>query len=65
MTTRNYSNLAAVVFAIIAVLQLIRAVLGWPVTVTTSWGTLSVPLWPNWLACAVFALLAWLGLRAG
>jgi hypothetical protein len=64
MSPRSYALLAAVVFAVAAVLQLIRAVLGWPVTVDTTWSTLSIPLWPNWIACIVFALLAWLGLRA-
>jgi hypothetical protein len=64
MSPRSYAFLAAVIFTIAAMLQLLRAILGWPVTVDTTWGTVSVPLWPNWIACAVFALLAWLGFAA-
>jgi hypothetical protein len=35
MTAKNYSRLAALIFAIVAVVQLARAVSGWPVTVGT------------------------------
>lgn len=64
MTARSYALLAAVIFAIIAVLQLMRALLGWPIMVETGWGPMSVPLWPNWVAFAAFGLLAWLGFTA-
>jgi uncharacterized membrane protein (DUF2068 family) len=60
MTARNYSLLAAVIFAIVAMLQLVRAVGAWPVTIAT----VSVPLWASWLACAVAAVLAALGFAA-
>jgi hypothetical protein len=60
MNTVDYSRLAAVIFAIIAVLQLLRAVLGWPVTVDAT----SIPVWASWLACVVAAALAWLGFSA-
>ena len=61
MTPQNYSRLAALIFAIVAVLQLVRALGGWPVTVG---GTVSIPLWASWTACAVAAVLAWLGFAA-
>jgi membrane protein implicated in regulation of membrane protease activity len=62
MTPRNYSLLAAAVFTLIALLQLARAVSGWPqVVVDNTW---SLPLWPNWIAFVVFAILAWFGFRA-
>jgi hypothetical protein len=61
MTAINYSRLAALIFAIVAVLQLARAVSGWPVTVGTS---ISIPLWASWIACVVAAGLAWLGFDA-
>jgi hypothetical protein len=64
MTMRSYTLLAAVIFAVIAVLQLMRAVLGWPITVVTAWGPMSMPVWPNWIAFAAFAFLAWLGFTA-
>ncbi len=60
MTARNYSLLAALIFAVVAMLQLVRAVGGWPVTVAT----ISVPLWASWIACAVAAVLAGLGFAA-
>lgn len=60
MTARNYCRLAAVIFTIVAILQLTRAVLGWDVTV----GTTVMPLWPSWIAFAVAGVLAWLGFSA-
>ena len=60
MTAQSYTRLAAVIFVIIAVLQAVRAVGGWPIAVD---GT-SVPVWASWIACAVAAVLAWLGFSA-
>ena len=39
MNPQRYAVVAAIIFAVIAVLQLARAVLGWPIAVTTPWGT--------------------------
>jgi hypothetical protein len=64
MNPQRYALIVASVFAAIAVLQLARAVLGWPVAVTTPWGTLMIPVWLNWIACAAAILLAWLGYTA-
>jgi hypothetical protein len=61
MNAKNFSLLAAVIFAIVAVLQFARAVSGWPVTLGT---TISIPLWASWVACIVAAALAWLGFNA-
>jgi hypothetical protein len=61
MTAKNFSLLAALIFAIVAVLQLIRAVSGAPVTLAT---TISIPLWASWVACVVAAILAWSGFAA-
>ena len=61
MTAKNYALLAALIFTIVAVLQLARAVSGLPVTVGT---TTSIPLWASWIACIVAAGLAWLGFDA-
>jgi hypothetical protein len=47
-------------FALIALLQLMRAIQGWPVTL----GETTMPLWPSWIAFIVAALLAWMGLAA-
>ena len=61
MTAKSYSRLAAVIFAVVAVLQLIRAVSGWPVTVGA---TTSIPLWASWVACVIAGVLAWVGFDA-
>ena len=60
MVASNYSLLSAFIFTLVAVLQLVRALNGWPVTV----GTTSIPLWASWVACVVAAILAWLGFTA-
>jgi hypothetical protein len=61
MTATNYARLAALVFAIVAVLQFARAVSGLPVIVGAS---TSIPLWASWVACIVTAGLAWVGYHA-
>jgi hypothetical protein len=61
MTPKNYSLLAASVFALIALLQFGRAISGWPPVVAGTW---TVPVWLNWVAFIVMAILAWLGFRA-
>ena len=61
MNARSYSRLAALIFAIIAVVQFIRAAGGWQIVVN---GTNSVPVWLSWIACVVIAGLAWVGFDA-
>jgi hypothetical protein len=61
MTAENFSRLAALIFAIVAVLQLVRAVSGLPISVGT---TISIPLWASWIACVIAAGLAWVGFDA-
>ena len=61
MNAISYSRLTASLFAIIAVLQFIRAVGGWQIVVN---GTTSVPVWASWIACVVAAGLAWIGFDA-
>jgi hypothetical protein len=57
MSASNYSLLSALIFTLVAVLQLVRAIKGWPVTISTT----SIPLWVSWVAFVVAAILAWLG----
>ena len=64
MTAHGYARLAAMVFALIAGLQLTRAILGWSATVDMGSGPMAMPVWPSWIAFAVFAILAWLGFTA-
>lgn len=60
MTARSFSILAAVIFTIIALLQLTRAVAGWDITV----GATALPVWPSWVAGLIATTLAWLGFTA-
>ncbi len=60
MNESSYARLAAVVFAIIALLQLARAVGGWPIVV----GSTEIPVWPSWVAFVVTGILCWLGFTA-
>jgi hypothetical protein len=60
MSASSYARLAAVVFTIVAIVQLARAAAGWPVTI----GAAEVPVWASWVACVVAGVLAWLGFGA-
>jgi hypothetical protein len=60
MRAESYARLAASIFAVIAVLQLARALAGWPVTI----GGTTIPVWPSWLAFVAAGGLAWLGFSA-
>lgn len=61
MTASQFSLLAAFIFGIVALLQLLRAALGWVVTIERR----PIPVWASWLAGAVALVLAWLGYSAG
>ena len=60
MDGKSYSRVAAIIFAIIAILQLFRALAGWDITVNGA----AVPLWASWLASVVAGALAYVGLIA-
>ena len=60
MTAALYSWIAAFIFAVIAVLQFARAIVGVSITI----GHVSVPLSVSWGAVVVAAILSWLGFRA-
>lgn len=51
---KPFSNIAAFAIALVAVLQLLRFILGWEVVVNG----MSVPLWASAIAVAVAAALA-------
>jgi hypothetical protein len=59
MTTRTFCRLAAAIFALIALLQLIRIVMGWSVTLNG----FDVPFWASWIAIIVVGALSFLGFR--
>jgi len=60
MTPRNFSLTAAIVFAVIALVQLARAVFGWGVTVDAY----PVPLWLSWAAFFIAGRLSYFGWKA-
>jgi hypothetical protein len=61
MTAQHYSRVAAIIFAIIALLQLLRAISGFEIAV----GGEIMPIWPSWFAAIVAGFLAYLGFTAG
>ena len=60
MTIRTFCTLAAAIFALIALLQLIRIVMGWSVTLNG----VDVPFWASWIAVTVAGALSFVGFRA-
>jgi hypothetical protein len=60
MTATQYSLLASLIFALLAVLQIARAIAGVPITV----GRTAIPIWLSWAAGGVAIILAWLGYAA-
>jgi hypothetical protein len=60
MAPKIYSRLAAIIFGAIAVLQLVRVVLAWEVTLNG----VPIPLFVSGMAAFVAAIMAWLGYGA-
>jgi len=60
MTIRTFCTLAAAIFALIALLQLIRIVMGWSVTLNG----VDVPFWASWIAVTVASALSFVGFHA-
>ena len=60
MSASSSARLAAIVFAIVALLQLVRAFSGLPISV----GGTEIPVWPSWVAFIVACVLAWFGFSA-
>jgi hypothetical protein len=54
-----FSVVAGVVFAIVAVLHLLRIYMNWPVVIA-DW---SVPMWVSWVGLVIAGGLAFFGLR--
>jgi hypothetical protein len=59
MDEKTFSLVAGVIFALVALLHLVRIFMGWPVDI----GGWSVPMWVSWVAVVVAGGLAALGLR--
>ena len=58
MNTKDFVIVSTVIFALVAIMHLIRLTLGWSVVL----GMTSVPLWVSVFATLVFALIAIWGL---
>jgi hypothetical protein len=61
MEQRAFVIVAGVIFALVALIHLIRICLGWPAVI----GDWSVPMWVSWIALIVAGGLAYFGLRLG
>ncbi len=59
MTARAYFLATAILFSVIALVHLVRIILGWEATVA-GW---PVPMWLSWAAIVVTAVIAFYGLR--
>ncbi|AHY50532.1 hypothetical protein BJS_09055 [Bradyrhizobium japonicum SEMIA 5079] len=59
MTIRTYCTLAAAIFALIALLQSIRIVMDWSVTLNG----VDVPFWVSWIVVTVAGALSFVGFR--
>ena len=55
MNQKTFSTVVGVIFAVIAVLHLLRAVLGWNAVV----GSFTVPMWFSWIALVMAGFLAY------
>ena len=59
MDRKTFSLVAAIIFAVVALLHLARIFMDWPVVI----GDWSVPMWVSWFALIVAGGLAFFGSR--
>lgn len=59
LNRNTYMTVTATLFLIVAVVHLLRIILGWHVEI----GGLIIPLWVSWLALLVAGALAYFGFR--
>jgi hypothetical protein len=58
MDQKTFSLLAGAIFALVALLHLLRIFMGWPVSI----GGWMVPMWVSWLGFVVAGALSYFGL---
>jgi hypothetical protein len=59
MTEKMFATIAGVIFALVALLHLLRLVMGWSVVID-SW---MVPMWVSWVGLVVAGGLSYYGAR--
>ena len=59
MTEKYFSTLAAAIFAVVAVLHLVRILMGWSIVID-GW---TVPMWVSWLGLIIAGALSYYGAR--
>ena len=59
MTEKTFATIAAVIFAVVALLHQLRLVMGWSIVID-SW---TVPMWLSWVGLVVAGGLAYFGTR--
>lgn len=57
MNNNTYLWLSALIFLIVAVVHLVRAIAGWPIMV----GGTSLPVFGSWIAFIIAGLMSWFG----
>ena len=55
MNRKTFSLVTGAIFSVIAVLHLLRAVLGWNAVI----GSFTIPMWLSWVALVVTVYLAY------
>jgi hypothetical protein len=60
MDQRTFSVMAGVIFALMALIHLVRIYFDWPIVIST----LSIPMWVSWVGFVIAGGLAYFGLRA-
>ena len=59
MSQKTFTTIASVIFGVVALLQLLRVLLGWSLVV----GGWTVPMWFSWVAVIVAGGLSYFGAR--
>jgi uncharacterized membrane protein len=59
MTAKTFAGVAAIIFALVALLHLLRLVLGWSIVIE-GW---AVPMWLSWIGLLVAGALSYFGGR--
>jgi hypothetical protein len=59
MSEKNYLLISAIIFAVVALLHLVRLATHWSVQV----GTVTFPLWGSWLGFLIAAVLSFWAFR--